>query len=309
MIHKKLLRPLLAAGCILILCACGRKADNPDDSGKATPDNATTATPFATATPTSTPIPTPTPIPNVPEWEYKIIQGGYYNACAKWDEKGALKENAEFKNDSQVYFNDCDEYYDNFIDKGNVFGEALLTLDDLVHHSGDNSAKITNRLSSGRGFSGFALKLNKANALDGLYKLNFDGTLDLWIYYQDDFNNQIDEVLTFCAFINHTDEKKILSKDDILSEITDSKIKTSVNNTLLAAEKSKFKPVFTFKVQKNTWTRVHIPVSITGRSDIKDKTDTMIAISTLGEIPSANVSFYNPFYVDDISLLINKIHE
>lgn len=314
MIKKKLINTALILSMACLLVACGGKKPsgsddpNPTVSSSAPTNTPTASAPTATETPSPSPLPTATPTPDPSVWEYKIVQSGYYNACATWDQKGKLKKNAKFEEGKEVYYNDCDEYYDNFVDKGNVFGEAEFNVDDLVHHSGDNSLKITNRLSKSSGFAGFGLKLSKANGLDGLYKLNFDATLDVWVYYQNDFNNDIADKLTFCVYTNSPKDGTGLKLEDLTAKIDDATVKRSIQNTIIKATASKYTPIYTFKVKKNTWTRVQIPVSIKGRSELGN-VDTTIAISTLGEKASANVSYYNPFYIDDIVLKIDKIYK
>lgn len=304
MIKRKLVTCVVAiAGMCVILTGCSNNKD------KATPDTAVTATPVPTNTPTpeptATPSPSPTPTPE-DEWVYQIVQNGYYNAAAQWDENEALVAYPEAVEGEYIYYNDCDEYYNNFISNTNVFNDAKFTLDDEERHSGDNSVKVTGRETGTKGFSGFALRFTEANAIPYSNYNNTKCTLGFWVYYQDDFNNSIPDELTFCVWSNldsSLDPVASNATDEPGEEATDEeealyKILKAEND--YAAEQG-FSKITTVTVPIETWTYVEVPFTISF-SEENTEYEPMLAIATLGESNSDNVTYYNPFYIDDITV-------
>lgn len=295
------------AGLCVMLTGCGKNTDNatPDTSATNTPVPANTSTPA----PTATPAPSPTPEPSG-EWVYSIVQDGYYNAAAKWDEDENLISYPETVSGQYIYYNDCDEYYNNFVHPTNVFNGAKFSLDDDIRHSGDNSIKITGRESSTEGFSGFALKFSEENALPLSEFNGSECTLGFWVYFQDDFNNGISDEFTFCvwssldnaldpAASNATEE---LGEDASEEEKDLNKMIKTEND--YAAEAG-FSKIATVTVPKETWTYVEVPFRI-ALSEADEAEPPMLAVATLGENNSANITYYNPFYIDDITVTYNS---
>ena len=188
--RKNFVKILFVATGLLLFGGCGKKAGEKATAGEAermqqasedtaskpessssSADITVTDVPTKALTATPTAVPSATPVPGYEEgWVYKIVQSGYYNACAKWDADGNLLEEPEYTAGKQIYYNDCDEYYDNFVAGDNVFGQAIISLDDGTAHSSDNSLKITGRIQESSGFSGFGFKIGKNNILDILQR-------------------------------------------------------------------------------------------------------------------------------------------
>lgn len=313
---RKTIKAGLAIMALTLLVGCGNKA----------PVNGPTATPAPTITsdgpilPTATPTPlekstiTPSPTPvsenGSGEWEYKIVPDGYYNAAAKWNENGDLVEASKIEAGQAIYYNDCDEYYNNFVRKGNIFNEAEISLSDLNKHSCDNSIRITNRLSKYSGFSGFALKLDKNNGFpEDIKSQNLDLVFDSWIYYMDDLNYGIVDTLKFAVFCNSlTDEAKkaAISTDTAIAgmidpETNDKTMYDATKRCMQASVKAGFSCVAIIDVPIESWTRVTVPLSIKANTG---DTDTMIVMLPINETTSSYVNFFTPYYIDDIVLSV-----
>ncbi|MGN0165410.1 MAG: hypothetical protein ACI39R_04445 [Lachnospiraceae bacterium] len=311
MFKKKLITGFLTLSGFCMLCTgCGQKnqAATGGNAISSTPSPAATDTPAPT--PTNTPTPSPTPVPdNV--WEYKIVQNGYYNAAATWDENGVMTAYPEAVEGEYIYYNDCDEYYNNFVSETNVFNDAMISLDFDIAHSCDNSVKITGRESTTNGFAGFALRFNEENAIPLTNVNNASYTLGFWVYFQDDFNNGIEDEFTFCIWTN-TDENLSPEKtcqttepgEDASDEEKDlyKRIKAEYDYSA----KQGFSALMKVTVQKETWTYVEVPFNIC-LSEKSEVTEPMIVIATLGESNSYNITYYNPFYLDDITLTYDGI--
>lgn len=296
-------------GLCFALTGCGKNKE------KATPDIAATNTPVptntSTPTPTNSPTPTPTPTPEN-EWVYKIVQNGYYNAAAVWDEDENLIEYPTPVIGEYIYYNDCDEYYNNFVHETNTFNDATITLDDEDQHSGDNSVKISSRESGTKGFSGFALKFSKENAIPVTNHNNSTCTLGFWIYYQSDFGTNVANELTFCVWSNLDD-----SLDPVATNATDTPAEDAdeaakdlyelVKKENDYAAKCSMSKIATVTVPKETWTYVEVPFNISLK-DANAVEDPMLAIATLGESSSINVTYYNPFYIDDITVTLDSVN-
>lgn len=313
-------------------CSCGGSKDKADESAdnKATSDVASSdvaSADVATSENSGKPIPdgttpSPTPTPSYEEtWKYQIVQKGYYNAAATWDEEGNLLAGPTYEPGSQVYYNDCDEYYDNFVSDVNIFGDADLTLDDAYAHSCDNSVKITGRTQENRGLSGFALRFCEENVLDLSKLKGKQVTLGLWVYYADDILNSVDPEMTFAVWSNldpdNERKNEILTEEPEYIEITDNmsdeeKSEAESTNYHLRswydrrnreeelAHDRAFTKLTEVTVPYKTWKYIEVTTTVN-----TDDPYAMLAVSTLGETNSENVSFYNPFYVDDIILTIN----
>ncbi len=345
--RKRFFKPLLFAGCLALLCGCGRKAGEKATAGDAESINLASGSESAatkeSADEKNTPVPTKaedvtpeaTPTEAVPteeptyenSWTYQIVPSGYYNACAKWDENGNLLEGPEYKAGAQVYYNDCDEYYDNFVSKDNVFSKAILSLDDTVAHSSDNSVKITGRVQESGGFSGFAFKLNDANVLDINQLQGKEVTLGFWVYYDDDFSTGVSDTLTFAVWSNlnaeedKANEKKTaepvylekteeMTKEEAQAvDLENQKTKKMYEKTCyeeLVANKAGFYKLKEMTVEKKTWRYFEVTTKIDiGKMNTKLVTP-MFAFATLGEPNFTNLTFYNPFYIDDIILTLNS---
>ena len=236
----------------------------------------------------------PTPTPNTDyadNWTYKIVLDGFYNASATWSEDGKLVSGPSYEVGSQVYYSDCDEYYNNFVNYNNVFNEATMFIDDIYAHSSDNSEKITNRLQWTKGFSGFRMALNANNALDFAQLNGKTITFGMFVYYTDEFGLGVPEEMTFAYWSN------LNPSVDSVNEV-----KSTDENALaeeqLANEQGFYK-IMTFTVPANTWTYVEVttPVNTTAESP-------SLYFATLGESYNSTVACYNPFYIDDLHMEI-----
>ena len=323
---------------MLMLCGCGQTAGEKATVGDAeraaaisvteAPTETPEPTPLPTATPAPTDTPTPTPsgpteIPTYEEaWKYSIVRSGYYNACAKWDADGNLLEGPDYTPGNQIYYNDCDEYYDNFVAKENVFGKAMISLDDEVAHSGDNSLKITGRVAESGGFSGFGFRLSDVNVLDINELQGKEVTLGFWIYYSDDFDTGVAESFDFAVWSNlnpgedKPNEQKLPDPEYLekTAEMTDEEKKEvdelnkkiryrydKAKYEMLTANRNGFYKIAEMSVPSNTWKYFEVTTKINTKSK-----EPMFAVATLGELNSANLTFYNPFYIDDIILTVNE---
>ncbi|MBR6275218.1 MAG: hypothetical protein IKR27_09455 [Lachnospiraceae bacterium] len=348
---KKYLKPLLFAGCLALLCGCGQKAGekattgdadrfNPVESSteeatKESADKAESSSASASsadekesAEPTATPTEAaPTEIPTYEQsWTYQIVPSGYYNACAKWDDDGNLVEGPEYAAGKQIYYNDCDEYYDNFVATDNVFGKAIISLDDSTAHSCDNSIKITGRVQESGGFSGFGFKLAENNILDIEQLQDKEVTLGFWVYYDDDFSTGVADTMTFAIWSNlnvpydkeneqKTVEPAYVEKTDEMTD--DEKKEIDINNQLtkkryekacyeeLVANKNGFYKLKEMMVERKTWRYFEVTTKIDVSTMNRNTTVPMFAFATLGETNATNLTFYNPFYIDDIILTLN----
>lgn len=306
------------AGICVMTAGCGKEKDNatPDTAAANTPVPTNTATPAPTATPTPEPASEPSD-----EWVYRIVQDGYYNAAAEWDEDENPVSYPEAVIGEYIYYNDCDEYYNNFVHPSNVFNGAKFSLDDDIRHSGDNSIKITGRESETNGFSGFALRFSEENALPAENYSSANCTLGFWVYYQDDFNNGISDEFTFCVWSN-TDR----TLDPVSSNATEEPAEDATEDEknlykMVKAEnddaaETGFSKLATVTVPKETWTYVEVPFSILPAQDSQEEdggtdgsSEPMLVIATLGENNSANITYYNPFYLDDITVTYNGTAE
>lgn len=307
--NKFIICVLVCTGLCFVLTGCGK------DTNKATPGTAVSLTPTPTVTeaptptPTNTPAATPTPTPTPVGWYYQIVQNGYYNAAATWDENENLVAYPEPVADEYIYYNDCDEYYNNFIRTTNVFNNAMITLDDSRNHSGDNSIKITGRDSQTKGFSGFALILNEDNAIPYANYNQTTNTLGFWVYYQDDFNNGVPETLTFAVYSNldkslsPSECNTVKEPEEPTDEETEIYENTKSQNKY--ATDRGFSLLTTAEVAFKTWTYIEVPFNI-DLDSVDEDYAPMLAITTLGESNSDNITFYNPYYIDDITITHNQ---
>lgn len=302
-------------------------SDSTEDSSAADSSSSDVTDPDST--------PTPTPDPDEPtgdpekDWRYHIVQSGYYNAMAKWDENGNLLEEPAYTEGELIYYNDCDEYYDNFVARSNVFERAQMTLDDYYAHSSDNSMKISGRVQESFCFSGFAFKLSSDNVLD-LQKLQgCEVTLGFWIYYTDDFESSVEKELTFGIWSNLNPEydrenelktpepEYIELTPEMYAEKTPEEIDAINEENRMAKNKhdriayeeqsANYKGFFKLKeytIPFETWKYVEVTTKINTYS-----ADPMFAVATVGEGNSDNVTYYNPFYIDDITLRLDKLPE
>ncbi len=323
----------VALSLCILATGCGKEnGDNTASGGTADVTQAVQET-----TPTATPSPTPLPAP-VPEWEYKITQKGYYNACASFDEDGNLISSAPVTAGENVYYNDFDEYYDNFICYTNVYNGAALALSDEIHHSGDNSVKVTGRGSDHSGLTGFALNFDRSNGLDfsATPKLNLN--VDYWCYFTDDFGNGLSAPMKFAVWSNcftgegisadeaandmnviaadlkekldAAEEDPTINKDSVQGEYDYAiLVIDSIRKEFEAAAAQGLKCIGIYSLDFETWGNYNIDISVDTSIATNAALTPYIAISTLGELNAANVSFYNPFYIDDLVVKVNSIEE
>lgn len=321
--------------CILITGCSKDGADN-TASGKdadITHTIQTTTTPPASLSPTVSPSTAP-----AADWEYKIVQKGYYNACASFDEDGNLISSSPVNVGENVYYNDFDEYYDNFICYSNVYNGAILSLSDEVHHSGDNSVKVTGRGSDYSGLTGFALNFDQTNGIDfsSTPKLNLN--LDYWCYFTDDFGNGLSAPMKFAVWSNcftgegisadeaandmnliaadlkekldAAEDDPTIDKDRVQGEYDYALLVIdSIRKEFETAAAQGLKCVGIYSLDFETWGNYSIDISIDTSLTTDASLTPYVAISTLGELNAANVSFYNPFYIDDLVIKVNAIEE
>lgn len=310
-----------AAVAVSVLCAllsgCGKSGKNATPSEAVSPTPAGTSTP----TPTNTPLPTPTATPTpeqTDDWSYHIEQNGYYNAAAKWDENGNLVSLPELTPKGYIYYNDCDEYYNNFVHESNVFNGAKTTLDFDIQHSGDNSVKITGRESDTEGFSGFALKFSEENALPIKDFNSINCTVGFWVYYEDEYKTGLPDELDFAVWSNLDDslspeEANIIEEpaEDASDEEKDAYKLRKKENEKAAGDGYTF--ISDVKVQKETWTYVEIPFRVSkGAESLENLTGEnapSLAITSFGESNSSTITYYNPFFLDDITVTFDSAIE
>jgi hypothetical protein len=161
-------------------------------------------------------------------------------------------------------------------------------------------------------------------------------TLDFWAYYQDDFGNGVDDTITFALWSNcadrvynvkglcnyygfEYDDYKGTTADDFENE--DEKANATLFNIINAeygyAGKKGYVLIGLFTVDTYTWSRCEANITFCIDSQIEDENGELIdntatpefVITTIGDTNSKNVSFYNPFYLDDVVLTINSIEE
>jgi hypothetical protein len=311
-----------------ILCA-GCSSSEDATVPTAAPSSTATPSPEPTATPTPTISPTPTPV-----WSYQIVQNGYYNASASWDDEGNFIDYPAVSAGAEIYYNDFDEYYNNFVYENDIINDAELFLSDEIQHSGDNSIKVSNREASTKGFSGFALTLDDNNAISLEKDVTMDVTFDFWAYYQDDFGNGVGDTVTFALWSNCAERNYNIKdlcnafgfeyddyKDTTASDFDNDDDKA--NSTLFGIINSEYSNagnkgyvlVGLFTVDTYTWSRCEAKVTLCINSQIENSSGELIdntatpsfVITTIGDSNSKNVSFYNPFYLDDIVLTIDSI--
>lgn len=338
---KKALAVVLAAA---LLCSCGNNAGSESTDAvetatedKATPEVASAGNAQAQAS--ITPTITPEPVSSYEEtWAYKIVQNGYYNAAATWDEDGNITAQPVYEPGNEIYFNDADEYYNNFVSGANCFGGAELVLDDEEAHSGDNSVKVTSRIQESNGFTGFGLLIDGHNHLDLTQLQGRKVKLGLWVYYKDDFNmGAVDDTLTFAIYSSLNPTADAASETGIpapeyipYKEITDEDRANLSEEEIWAIEEENdsiesanwwtenyydrkvaelerahelgFYKIAESNVEINTWRYIEVETVI----NMPEGTDQlpMLAVTTLGEINDPYITFYNPFYVDDITLTL-----
>ena len=266
---------------------------------------------------TTFPTLSPTPVLDFEEgWKYQIVQKGYYNAAAEWSDEGELLSEPSYEPGTLVYYNDCDEYYDNFVASCNVYADAELLLDDEHAHSSDNSMKIGSRHQKTFGLSGFALKFNSDNVLDISKLQGKKITVGFWVYYTDSFQTGVPDELTFGVWSNlnpaEDAENQLRTPDAVLTETTDEmtkeekaainqendRLKAYVYNCHLEEDNATKKGLYekvNVQIPLDTWRYVELTTTVNTES-----TDPMIMVATLGEINAKNVTYYNPFFIDDI---------
>lgn len=309
--------------CASLMVGCGNNKKESTATNKDATATASSAIAVVT-TPTNTPSPAPTDVPvELPyeeTWTYKIVQNGYYNAACTWDENGVLKKGASYEPGSLIYYNDCDEYYNNFVADSNVYGGATLSLDDENAHSSDNSIKITSRKENTKGLSGFALRTGGDNALNINKMQGKTVTIGMWVYYTDSFAMGVPSELTFAVWSNFNqeadkeNEKKTEEPkyEETTSEMTaeEKEAVTQANETAKEtynrfheqeekANKEGLYKVATKTVAYETWTYIEVTTKIDSLVE-----RPFIVLATLGEKNNDNVTFYNPFYVDDIYIKV-----
>ncbi|MCR4841072.1 MAG: hypothetical protein K5848_05970 [Lachnospiraceae bacterium] len=272
----------IIAGAVILKKKKGGSA-TPATAAKATADSASAV---ATAT--------PTPLPYELSWEYEIRQNGFYNSAAVWDEEGMLLEAPTYEVGSTVYYNDCDEYYNNFMPTSNNFGGAMVSIDDIHAHSSDNSEKITSRLQSTKGFAGLDFGINANNVLDISKLQGKTVTFGMFVYYTDEFGLGVADSLTFAFWSN------LNPAEDAAAEVKSSEetAPEAFAEETLANEKGFYK-IKTFDLAPNTWNYVEVTTKVNTAEP-----SPSLYFATLGEVYNPIVSCYVPFYIDDLHMEI-----